>query len=45
MTYESDEVETVRGFPYTHWDCPNCGEVNQTEDEAKGEILECIECG
>lgn len=37
-------IEQVTGYPYTHWDCPHCGSDNQTECDAKGEILRCQDC-
>lgn len=42
---ESDEIESVLGWLYTHWDCPSCDAANEIEADVSGEIVECPECG
>ena len=44
QTTEEEELLTTPGQLLTHWACPYCGEENESEDDAKGEFLECISC-
>ena len=37
--------DTVIGFLYTHWDCPECGHSNEEEGDASSESVECVDCG
>lgn len=37
------EKETVTGFTYTHFDCPECGEALEREGDFTGET-ECDAC-
>lgn len=42
---ESDEeMEDVKGYIFTHWDCPNCDEVNQEEGHVADEEAVCQNC-
>lgn len=41
----SDKKESITGYPYTHCDCPGCmGEII-VEGDARGEEVECDNCG
>lgn len=42
---DDDPDEEVTGYLYTHWDCPYCGEANESEGDVKGEEVTCDECG
>jgi ribosomal protein S27E len=39
-----EELEAVAYTKY-EWDCPECGEVNATEFDPAGEVVECGDCG
>ena len=45
MSENNEEIEDVHGYLYTHWDCPECGEVNEVEGQAVNEEAECPACG
>ena len=42
----SDEstLESAKGYPYTHYDCPYCGTPLEFEGDTQGEVLECDHC-
>lgn len=42
---EQNERIEVRGYIYTHWDCPHCGSVHEVEGDGKGDADECQDCG
>jgi len=37
-------METVRGYIYTHYNCPYCDEPTELEGDTRGETIECPEC-
>jgi len=41
---DDDELE-AKGYEFTEWDCPECGDVNRAEGDIKGEQHECDNCG
>lgn len=41
----SKELEKVTGWFFTHYDCPSCNEVIETEGDTRGETIECDVCG
>jgi len=38
-------MEEATGWFYTHYDCPHCLEVVETEGDTREEIIECDACG
>lgn len=40
-----DDEEPVRGYLYTHFDCPHCGEAGETEGDASHDKVRCTACG
>lgn len=41
---ETEPDEETAGYLFTHWDCPKCGEPQETEGDATREVLECPDC-
>ena len=38
------EPEQVRGYLFTHVDCPRCGCNHELEGDRSGETLKCDDC-
>lgn len=41
---QPEELESTCGYPYTHFDCPHCGNAMEAEGDVSGEIFECDDC-
>jgi len=41
---ESEEIEVVSGYLYTHADCPACGINHEREGDCQGDIWYCDQC-
>ncbi len=39
------ELPEVKGYDYTEWDCPKCGDANRAEGDIKSEEAQCENCG
>ena len=39
-----EQLESAKGYPYTHYDCPYCGTPLEFEGDTQGEVLECDHC-
>jgi len=44
-TADDGDVAMTPGADFTHWACPHCGDENETEGDAHGDIEECVNCG
>ncbi len=40
----SDELLEATAWFFTHYDCPYCEEVVETEGDTRGEIISCDVC-
>lgn len=40
-----DDLERIRGYLKTHYDCTQCGAVFETDGDTKGETVTCDDCG
>lgn len=39
------QLPKATGYPYTHYDCPHCGQVVQVEGDTRDEVIDCDFCG
>lgn len=44
MTDHPDQDEDVRGYIYTHFDCPYCDFDDYREGDISGEEVNCNDC-
>lgn len=42
---DMDELEFATGQFYTHVACPHCDYENAYEDDVRGDVVECDDCG
>ena len=42
--FKDIDLPEANGYWYTHYDCPYCSDVIETEGDTRGEIIKCDVC-